>query len=176
MAQSGDIVTFKYVAIHRGSRAHDPNPKVLVLHPDFEGKMHGLNIGYFSQNDMNMLRMILSVGFEQRYKASLTRQSPEAVKLFEKIMSEASVTDINSPQQFYYQVIKPIIKPRGYEPYRQYTVQKIGAITIVERAEVMTSDVDPAAPEAKSGLFQKVFNRLKNWRGQNRAPNFRGNK
>ena len=124
----GDLVTFSYTAVHkRRSRAHDPSPTVLVLHPNWEGKMHGLNWGLMSAQQQNMVRMILDVKFEQEHKQSLTRQDPELVKHYDKVMATASVTEVSQPQAFYKQVIKSLISQGKlstsgvrYEPYRQY--------------------------------------------------------
>ena len=170
MANFGDIISFNYPAIHKeGTRAHDPNPKVLVLHPNFGGHMHGLKIDSFSPQELNMLRMLINPAFEKQYKASLTRESPDTVKEFDRIIKTASTRDITSPQQFYTEVIKPIIKPRGYQPYRQYTVSKVRGTFVIERA-TMTATAQGPTP------FQSYAKRTKGFRGPqlpNRAPNFK---
>jgi len=165
----GDLVTFHYPAVHkRKSRAHDPNPTVLVLHPNYEGKVHGLNWGLMTPNQQNMIRMILDVGFEQQHKQALTRQDPSLMKEYDKVVGMASVTEINQPYPFYQQVIKKLISAGNlsasgvkYEPYRQYTLTNISSVRILQPAAIMMGSV----PQESDSLLGKLFNKIRGTRG-----------
>lgn len=155
----GDLITFSYPAVHKkGTRAHDKSPTVLVLHPNWGGLLHGLNFNYLTNNEINMIRMILDPNFEKQYKASLTRRAPHVVKEFDNIISAASNTNITSPQSFYRQAIRPFIVSRGWDPYRKYRVDKMSGVRVLQPRPVLTG-------EQAAGFFSRFANKFKNMRG-----------
>lgn len=154
----GSIITFVYPAVHQqGTRAHDKNPKVLVLHDNWQGLVHGLNFNYLSPDEINMVRMLMDPKFEEQHKASLTRTNPYIVQEFDRIMQEVGNTTITSPHDFYTRAIRPFISKRGYDPYRLYTPSKMTNIKILETRKIMTGD---ELSQSKLDMYAKQFGRF----------------
>jgi hypothetical protein len=126
--QIGSLISFSY----RSSRSHDLYPEVLVLHPGWRfyppkgrsvpGKplVHGLNFNYMTDDEINMIRMIVDPGFQLKYFQNMENKNPGIAAEFDRIISHAGNANITNPLQFYTTVIKPFIMPRRYDPYRLY--------------------------------------------------------
>ena len=156
----GDLVTFSYPAVHKqGTRAHDKNPTVLVLHNNWKGQLHGLNFNYLTEHEINMIRMILDVNFEKRYKASLTRRAPHVVKEYDSIMSAASASNITSPLSFYQQIIRPLIVTRSWDPYRRYRLDKITGARVLQTRPVLTGE------QQVGNIFSRFADKFRFFRG-----------
>jgi len=113
--QIGDLVAFSYPAVHqRGTRAHDKFPSVLILHPLWRNNIHGLNFNYLSDDEINMLRMLIDPSFQLKYAENLMRKNPNLMREFDRIITQAANAVITSPRDFYVRVIKPIIITRGW--------------------------------------------------------------
>lgn len=140
----GDLVTFSYPAVHQeGTKAHDKFPQVLVLHPNWEGLMHGLNFNYLDADEINTLRMLLDPFFEMQQRENLRRRNPSAFAELEKIITTPGAyrnSKINSPHAFYQGVIRPFIQTRGWDPYRKYKIEKISGGRIIQPAAHMTGE------------------------------------
>ena len=155
----GDLITFSYPAVHKqGTRAHDKNPTVLILHPTWGGTMHGLNFNYLQPDEINMVRMILSPKFQLHHKAALTRNNPNIVKEFDRIIGEAGNATITSPRDFYNRAIRPFISTRGWDPYRRYRSDKMTNVRILEPYAVMSGDKELS-------LFKKFSQKFSPMRG-----------
>lgn len=126
--QIGSLISFAY----QSNRSHDSFPEVLILHPGWRfyppkgrstpGKpfVHGLNFNYLNDDEINMIRMIIDPGFQLKYFQNMETKNPGVAAEFDRIIQTAANSSITSPLQFYTQVIKPFIMPRGYDPYRLY--------------------------------------------------------
>ena len=172
----GDLVTFSYSAVHKAkSAAHDPYPTVLVLHPNYEGKMHGIKWDMLSATEQEILKMILSEAYEAQNKNFLARRDPASAKLFDSLTQSSMSHDIRTPSQFYTNVIKPFIIRKAVQvtPYRQYRLDRVTNVRTKTPSTLMTAKLSggqppPAAPpgaqpgpapQAKQGVVQK----LKDW-------------
>lgn len=145
--ESGDIVVFSYPAVHQqGTQAHDPFPQVLVLHPNWQNNVHGLNLNYLTDNEINALRMIVDPGFELKYAENLQKRDPHLIQEIDRIVSQSAGANITSPLDFYRRVIQPFIRSRQWEPYRRYRVDKMTNIKIIQRRSIFTG-------EEKAGIF-----------------------
>lgn len=51
----GNVIMFGY----NSPDAHDKNPKVLILNPDFQGELHGINLNLLDQMQTNELIKLL---------------------------------------------------------------------------------------------------------------------
>ena len=161
----GDIVSFSYPAVHlQGTRAHDKHPKLLVLHTNWEGLIHGLNLNYLTNEEINTVRMILDPSFEMNYRESMTKKSPEAVAEFDRIMQGAANANITSPNDFYVRVVRPFIITRGWDPYRLYRPEKMSGIRIVQKRQHLEGQ-----PQS---MFQKFIQKFQSMRGP-QLPRFR---
>lgn len=142
----GDLITFSYPT--EGTRAHDKYPRVLVLHPDWQGSTHGLNFNYLSDDEINVIRMIIDPFYEMQYRDALRKKNPNLFKELEIIITSPAAgaqgmynrVKITSPRGFYLNVIKPFIRQRGYEPYRKYRTDKVLNPKILTPSRVMMGE------------------------------------
>lgn len=144
----GDLITFTYPAVHQlGTRAHDRYPKVLVLHNNWQGLVHGLNFNYLTEDEINTVRMILDPFFEMKEAPFLKEKNPQAYaelesllhgKVGEAIGPHSRMARITSPRAFYLNVVKPFISPRGWDPYRLYKPQLMTGVRILQRENHMS--------------------------------------
>ena len=138
----GDLITFTY-PLPPNTRAHDKFPRVLVLHPGWEGLVHGLNFNYLSADEVNTVRMLIDPFYEMKYRDALKRRNPNAYNELESIITSPIGTrnsKMTSPQDFYRGVIRPFIMQRGWDPYRKYRVDKISGARIITSARVITGE------------------------------------
>jgi len=139
--QIGDLISFQYPAVHRqGTRAHDKVPSVLVLHPLWGANLHGLNFNYLSNDEINMLRMLIDPAFQLKYAENLLRKNPNLIREFDRIIAQASNAGITSPRDFYMRIVRPVIITRGWDPYRRYSPSKMTNVRIVQRAATITGE------------------------------------
>jgi hypothetical protein len=151
--QIGDLISFSYPAVfQQGTRAHDKQPNVLVLHNNWGGNMHGLNFNYLSDDEINLLRMLIDPGYQLKYFDNLNRKNPNLTREFERVIDSAGSAVITSPYNFYFKVIKPLIMSRGYDPYRKYNLGKMSSVRIKQKQQVMTG-------QQRRGLFGTVETR-----------------
>lgn len=168
----GSFITFTYPAVHQqGTRAHDRFPNVLVLHPNWQGSLHGLNFNYMTDEEIHVIRMIIDPNYMDNYKESLQKTNPERVRELENILRTAENAHVTSPQDFYNRVIKPFIRPRGWDPYRRYRVEKMTNTRVIHNQREMTGQT-PGAPGYKPGVFQRFAQRFR-FMGGPRLPTFK---
>ena len=115
-------------------RSNDRFPKILVLHPGWRNPggsgdkllVNGLNLNYLSDDETNLLRMIIDPGFELKYYENLLKKNLAVANEYNKIIGAASSAIITSPHDFYLRVVKPFIEgARGWDPYRLYDPTKM---------------------------------------------------
>jgi hypothetical protein len=157
----GDLISFTYEPQQPPSKVHDKFPQVLVLHPNWEALVHGLNFNYMSDDEKNTIRMLLDPMFEMKYRDALRNRNPNLFDELEGIVSgragsggglhkihppartqgaASKVKDINQPRAFYYAVIRPFIFRRGWDPYRKYKLSGMKNVRVVTPASVMTGE------------------------------------
>jgi hypothetical protein len=149
MVQIGDLISFSYPAIHQqGTRAHDKQPHVLILHPSWinvsrtgpKPYLHGLNFNYLSNDEINLIRMMIDTGFQLKYYGAMQKKNPALLAEFDAIIGKAGAATITSPHDFYLKVIKPFIRARGWDPYRLYDPQKMTGIKILQPQKIMIGE------------------------------------
>lgn len=141
----GSLIIFSYPAVHKqGTRAHDKYPNVLVLHPSWQGCMHGLNFNYLTDDEINTIRMLMDPMFEVRYRESLERKNPNLFRELERIITTPSPfrnSKVTSPYEFYRGMIKPFLYGgTKRDCYRLYKPEKMTNIRVVQRASHMVGE------------------------------------
>lgn len=143
--QIGNLISFSYLSAH----SHDRTPEVLVLHPGWRfypnrsgGKplMHGLNFNYLTDDEINLIRMIVDPGFQLKYFENMQRKNPNIASEFDRIIGSAGAANITNPHDFYVKVIKPFIMPRRYDPYRLYDPSLIQNPRILQNTRQFTGE------------------------------------
>ena len=151
------------------TRAHDKFPEVLVLHPNWQGLVHGLNFKYLSEDEINTVRMILDPMFEMNYREALQKKNANAYAELDRILTgkvegavgpHSRIVKITSPRGFYLNIIRPFIITRSWDPYRLYRVEKMTNVRIVQTASHMTGKDALAKYKAQqSQVVQKLGNK-----------------
>jgi hypothetical protein len=143
--QIGSLISFAY----QSPRSHDRYPEVLVLHPSWRfypnrsgGKalMHGLNFNYLTDDEINMIRMIVDPGFQLKYFQNMERKNPGIAQQFDRIIANAGNANITSPHDFYLKVVKPFIMPKRYDPYRLYDPTQMQNTRILQTPRQFTGE------------------------------------
>lgn len=162
--QTGDIIAFSYQGISKKIGLigrHDKFPQVLVLHPSWEGLVHGLNFNYLADDEKNVIRMLLDPMFEMKFRDALRSRNPNLYDELEGIITGKAgsgggihqvpppaapsgpttrVTQITQPRGFYYNMIRPFIFTRGWDPYRRYNPGRMTNVRIITPARVVTGE------------------------------------
>ena len=115
--ESGSIVRFNY----KGKNVTNSRPIVLVLNPDWDGKLHGLALEPMSENMLNDLYKIV--------KETLGDKIEKITRLrFGR--GKARITD---PQQFYSSKLKPLMPTQSKEsPYRTYLRSGVTNVRMID--------------------------------------------
>lgn len=120
-----------------------------MLHPSWRfypnrsgGKplVHGLNFNYLTDDEINLVRMIVDPGFQLKYFENMQKKNPNIANEFDRIIARAGAANITSPQDFYLRAVKPFIQPRGWDPYRLYDPLKMENIRILQTQKQMLGE------------------------------------
>jgi hypothetical protein len=113
----GHIIRFSY----SGKNVHDKNPYVLYLGKDKKNLLHGLNINYVSEDQ---LQTIIKITGE-----TLTKRS----KFLDKLRLPFFKVDISNSQKFYYSRLKKVLKSKiTNSVYRTYKMKEIKSVKIID--------------------------------------------
>lgn len=146
----GDLVTFDYSG---GTQVHDIHPKVLCLHNNWRGCVHGLNFNYLTPQEINYVRAVINPAFEVEISKRDLRIAAQMNRI-----AHLNNLSILSPHDFYLRFVRGFIQPKGWDPYRRYNVNKINAARILTRQQIMTG-------EQKDSRFNQYAQKFQNMRG-----------
>ena len=117
--QPGDIVFFNY----SGKKVTTKRPLVLVLHPNWQGHLHGLNLDYIPEGTLRELWKMTKVTLQGK------------IERLAKLRLPLLKADIGDPKRFYYSRLKKFLKgslgSTGVA-YRTYDVKAIGGMKQVD--------------------------------------------
>jgi len=143
--QIGSIITFSYAS----KRSHDHFPKCLILHPGWRSPgtnagflVHALNLNYLTDDETNLLRMIIDPGFQLKYFENMVKKNPYTAAEYSRVIGSAANANITSPHDFYIRVIRPFIQPRGWDPYRLYDPTKMLNTAVMQTQRQMLGSQD----------------------------------
>lgn len=118
--ESGHIVMFNY----SGKNVKTKRPLVLVLNPNYNGKLHGLKLDAIPEDVLQKLYSIVRETKLDRFR--------KLIKLRLPLLS----SDIQNPKKFYETKIKSFLNrhlPRREQtPYRTYDSSEITSLRIVD--------------------------------------------
>lgn len=132
----GDYATWTY----KSPKANDRNPKVLILHDNWEGHVHGLNFNYLTNDEINYLRMVLNYTFAENEIEPFSKKNPKLANDYKRMRNVYKSLNINSPYDFYQRFVRGFIQPKGYDPYRLYKPEYIQAPRVLRKARYFTSN------------------------------------
>ena len=134
--QSGDIVFFNY----SGKNVTTKRPMVLVLHPNWKGHLHGLNLDYIPESTLKKLWELT--------KITVAGKVERLVKLRLPLLK----ADIGNPQSFYKSRLKKFLTGQLGKTgiaYRTYSVSAVGGIKKVDYRFEGSSFADEVREDAK---------------------------
>lgn len=153
--QIGDLITFTY----RGKKVNDANPKILVLHPEWRGVVHGLNFNYLTTQEQNYIKAVINPIFE----AEIIKRDPRIAMQMQRIQTTLNDLHITSPHEFYIRFVRGFIQPRGWDPYRLYTPDAMYSPRVLTSKAVMVGD-------QKDTMFNRFAQKFQNMRGPQGPP------
>ena len=134
--QSGDIVFFNY----SGKKVTTKRPMVLILHPNWQGYLHGLNLDYIPEGTLKELWKMTKVTLQGK------------IERLAKLRLPLLKADIGDPKRFYYSRLKGFLKgslgSTGVA-YRTYDVKAIGGMKQVDYRFEGSSFADEAQDTAE---------------------------
>lgn len=126
--EPGSIIRFTYEHQDVDASTGDKFKEVLVLHPSWQNKVHGLDLKRLSPAERTVLEAVLDP--EQK-------DTPHRIPLVNDIKRKMDpITLIKNPIIFYTKFIKPFL--RGKDAYRVYIPARMKSITTVKNAKVST--------------------------------------
>jgi len=136
--QAGQIIRFNYT----GDYAHVKRPLVLVLNPNWRGKLHAVTLDYLSDDVLKKLYTIVKETIGEKIKKLLKLRLP------------LLKPDIADPEKFYYNRLKPFIKINfdiGESPYRTYIRKNMTNIKLIDY-RFKDMDLSSTAPASQEGI------------------------
>lgn len=124
----GDIVRFTYKHQVVDASTGDTHKEILVLHPNWNHKIHALDLKRLTPAEREVLEAVLDP--EQKDK-------PHRLPLVNDIKRRMDPAElIRNPVAFYTKFVKPFL--RGKDAYRQYVPSLMNGITKVKDAKIKT--------------------------------------
>lgn len=145
--EPGQFLKFSYnhVASDTGNQGlHDRFKEVLVLHPNWGGRLHGIDLKRCTAAERQVLAEVLN---PETYKPG----HRSALPLVEDVKRRMNVLEeIKNPLSFYQKFVRPFV--RGKDVYRSYELVRIVNPVISKNSDVQGPMVNPNAKP----LFKKV--------------------
>lgn len=148
MLRPGMMISFKY----SGDVVHDFNPFVLVLHPSFRRKLHGINLNYCSYPQILKIAAVVNA-----------RISAKALKIGDRYK-------ITNPKGFYHIQLKPILRQFRKSIYRTYHVGGISNQKLMDYKFDATQGKNVLVFNSKDGSIQTKISRDKSQKIKPRTP------
>lgn len=157
----GQILRFTYHS-HTGAGPEeiaDIFKEILVLHPNWLGKMHGIDLKRLTPAEREVLDAIFSP--EQRGK-------PHKLPLVNDILRRMNpVEEVKNPVSFYTKFVKVFI--RNKDVYRTYFPHRMLSVTVAKQTSVTGKVINPRPLFAKVGSTPESAQRMELLKQRNKA-------
>lgn len=122
---------------------HDKNKEILVLHPNWHNKVHGIDVKRLTPAEGQVLRAIMNPETKQQIDAGEwpVKGAPPYPLIRDILTRMDPVELIKNPVAFYQQLMKPFIRDK--DCYRQYNPQYIFGVRVVEESRVQGQVTNP---------------------------------
>jgi hypothetical protein len=137
----GQIIRFTYQHPPEGidEDTGERYKEVLVLHPNWHHKVHGIDLKRLTEAERDVLYAILD---EKTVKAAKSGKRPHKFPLVNDILRRMDpLEEIKNPVGFYTRFVKVFLKNK--DAYRTYYPMKMSAITIVQKSDVRGHVINP---------------------------------
>jgi hypothetical protein len=132
----GQIIKFSYQHSARDKESGPKDKEVFVLHPNWMGKVHGIDLKRLTKAEREVLAAIIEPPDEDG------THKPHRLPLVNDIRRRMQVSqEIKNPVTFYTKFVKPFL--RGKDAYRQYFPTKMMHPAIVKGVDLSGNVVNP---------------------------------
>lgn len=134
--KSGDIVMFNY----SGKKVTTKRPLVLVLHPNWKGHLHGLNLDYIPESTLKKLW--------EMTKLTVAGKVQKLIKLRLPLLK----ADIGNPKTFYQSRLKKFLTSNlgsTRVAYRTYDTKSVGSMKVIDYRFEGSNFADEVREEAE---------------------------
>lgn len=128
----------------------DQNKEAFVLHPNWRGKMHAVDLGRITPAEIQVLQAVMDPNVKAQVDAGTWPiEGVPVYPLIRDILRRMDPAElIKNPVAFYQMLIKPFI--RNKDCYRQYWPQFMFSLTVLSETHVQGPMTNPKP------LFKKV--------------------
>ena len=129
----GEVIRFTYNHLITDDESGDRFKEILVLNPNWQGKLHGIDIKRLTQAEREVLNVIMDPQQRGQY---------HRIPLVNDILRRMNpVEDIKNPQTFYVRFVKVFLKNK--DAYRTYWPVRMLNVTIVKQTDVTGKVINP---------------------------------
>jgi hypothetical protein len=133
VSKPGQVVRFTYNHLAVDEDSGDRHKEVLVLHPHWQGKMHGIDLKRLTTAEREVLNAILDPE---------TKKKPHRLPLVNDILRRMDpITEIRNPMTFYSRFVKVFL--RNKDAYRTYYPTRMLNVTVVQQTHVQGNVFNP---------------------------------
>lgn len=132
--QAGQILRFTYHS-HTGAspdEIQDPFKEVLVLHPSWRGKMHGIDLKRLTPAEREVLEAVFEPPTGKPHRISLVNDVRRRMNPIE---------EVKNPVSFYSKFVKIFLKNK--DAYRTYYPLRMRGVTVAKRTSVTGQVTNP---------------------------------
>lgn len=134
--EPGQIVRFTY-RFHTGAREDEKTSdfkEVLVLHPNWQGKMHAIDLKRLTSAEREVLQVI--------FTPKKPDEPPHRLPLVNDIRARMDpLEDVKNPVSFYSKFVKVFLRDK--DAYRTYFPARIRNAVTVKRSKVVGEQINP---------------------------------
>lgn len=124
----GQMIRFTYNHQSRDDATGDKFKEILVLHPFWNNKVHGIDLKRLSPAERKVLELVLDP--EQK-------DIPSKIPLVNNIKARMDpIEDIHNPMNFYTKFVKPFLN--GKDAYRTYVPRNMMSVTVLNDFSIAT--------------------------------------
>jgi hypothetical protein len=128
----------------------DQNKEAFILHPNWNGKVHAIDLGRVTPAEIQVLHAIMDPNVKAQIDQGVWPvPAVPAYPLIRDILRRMDPAElIKNPLAFYQRMIKPFI--RGKDSYRQYFAQYMFGLQVIAESHVQGPMTNPKP------LFKKI--------------------
>lgn len=148
LLKPGQIIRFTYHHKKVDQNTGDKYKEILVLHPSWEGKVHGIDLKRISPAEREVLMVIMS--YDGRRFKSLRYQGEfhHKIPLVNDILNRMNPRrEAKNPRTFYAKFVKPFLHKQ--DAYRTYFAPMMSGVSVV------TNKTATGQPDVANPLFPK---------------------
>jgi hypothetical protein len=157
--KAGQILRFTYRPPKPTENPVDQFKEVLVLHPNWQGKMHAIDLKRLTPAEREVLDAVMDPA---------QRGKPHRIALVNDILRRMDpLTEIRNPMSFYSKFVKVFL--RRADAYRTYYSRYMLAVTVAQKSDVKGKVINPKPLFHKVGGTPDSASRLETLKQRNQA-------